>query len=253
MDTNKNGSLGSLQLDDKVSDVVLAVGAHPGDMEFMCGAMLINYTLNGLKCVILHMTDGSRGSLKLNIRDYAKQKRLEALKFGQKTGIEVKILDFEDGNLNNGPVEQSALAEKIREIRPGAIITHWKGSFHPDHRNTYSIVHKAALKAALPDGGKEHLVKLICYGENWEDHKDFYPQLYIDVTKAYSLWSEALNEMALARGEVGAFRYRQYYESLVRLRGAEGHCDYAQALMLEEHQIIPIFEKIPPFLKSYIY
>jgi hypothetical protein len=76
-----------------------------------------------------------------------------------------------------------------------------------------------------------HTVDSVLFPENWEDPQDFRPEVYIDISDSYDTWLEAASKYALFRGEVVSFPYRQYYESLATIRGAECRCGRATALM----------------------
>ncbi len=51
------------------------------------------------------------------------------------------------------------------------------------------------------------------------------------MSDSYDTWLDAAGKYALFRGEVSAFPYRRYYESLSLVRGAECRCARAAALM----------------------
>src|SRR4026207_555608 len=68
--------------------VILAVGAHAGDMELTTGALLIKQHKAGDRVVILHMTLGEGGNPKMSPSTYGGQKRREALAAAQGIGDE---------------------------------------------------------------------------------------------------------------------------------------------------------------------
>jgi LmbE family N-acetylglucosaminyl deacetylase len=238
----------------KAEGTIMAVGAHPGDVELMCGATLIKMQSNGARCIVVHLTDGSGGDRSQRREAYASQKKAEAKAFALNNSLETEVMDFEDGNLLSDTIVNNRLAEIIRTTKPRAIITHWENSFHPDHRATHSIVHRSSLLAAIPNEcGDTHLVDSIYYAENWEDIHDFKPNFYIDVSEVRSQWLSALNELAIARGETSNFRYLQYYDALSRLRGAEVGCEAAEAFMVGLYQIPRRLEGLPKDVYTYIY
>jgi len=234
-------------------DSIVAVGAHPGDIELMCGAMLMKFAASGARCVAVHVSDGAQGDLSSSPQHYGQQKSREGHAFAEEAGIEVKFLKFPDGYVTNDARLREQLVWILQDIRPRVVITHWRGSFHPDHRAVHAAVHDAALQAALPADGREHQVNLICYGENWEDHEGYSPDVYLDVSTVYEQWNDALQHLAMWRGEVISFRYSQYYRALSRLRGAECGCEFAETLMLSPHKRPSPHPTIPIELGTHVY
>ena len=119
----------------------LAIGAHPDDVEFGCGATLAKWAAGG--CDIHHLvcTDGSKGSwdpaedrarLVAARRD---EQRAAAAALGGRG--EVVFLDWPDGELEAGLRQRWEVAYWIRRLRPDVVLGHdpWRRyRLHPDHR-----------------------------------------------------------------------------------------------------------------------
>ena len=87
-------------------------------------------------------------------------------------GANVEILPYKDAELQVTEEAAWMVADLIRKYRPNVLITHWNGSFHPDHNNTHEIVRKSLFKASLPAFKRElppHSIRALLYSENWED------------------------------------------------------------------------------------
>jgi LmbE family N-acetylglucosaminyl deacetylase len=126
------------------------------------------------------------------------------------------------------------MADLIRQYKPTVILTHWQGSMHVDHINTYHIVHKALFRAALPAFERErppHSIKAILYPENWEDMEDYTPDVYVDVSDVWDDYLKLLNTHVLMRDSLSGFRYYDYYNALGTTRGALAGYDRAVTLM----------------------
>ncbi len=120
----------------------LAIGAHPDDVEFGCGATLAKWAAAG--CVVNHLvcTDGSKGSWDPG-EDVARlvatrqdEQRAAAKALGS-TG-EVVFLGWPDGELEAGLRQRWQVAYWIRTLRPDVVLGHdpWRRyRLHPDHRN----------------------------------------------------------------------------------------------------------------------
>ncbi|MCD6358127.1 MAG: PIG-L family deacetylase [Thermoproteales archaeon] len=217
---------------------LMVVGAHAGDAEVTCGGLIAKYARAGHEVVIVHMTLGERGHPRLSEEEYGEQKRREAEEAARILGAKPVFLPYRDGELPASDEVKFRLCDLIREYRPEIVITHWRGSFHKDHRNTYEVVRDAIFYAALPAIKRErpaHSVRALYFAENWEDPFGFEPQVYVDISDAFEVWREAASAYAFARGETG-FPYIEYYTCLFRIRGIESGFKYAQALMMPELQ-----------------
>ena len=148
----------------------------------------------------------------------------------------MKFLPYKDAEPPVSDKVKFAICDLVRELKPDIAITHWKGSFHKDHVNTYHNVMDGLFYAALPSVKRKlqaHKVKAIYFTENWEDPYDFKPEVYIDISEVFDSWLNAISSYTFARGEAG-FPYIDYYKSLARIRGIESGFTYAEAFMIQE-------------------
>jgi LmbE family N-acetylglucosaminyl deacetylase len=121
--------------------IALAIGAHPDDVEFGCGATLAKWAAAG--CVVHHLvcTDGSKGTwdpsadVAALVATRQDEQRAAAKALGA-TGT-VTFLGAVDGELEVTLALRGAVAEVIRRVRPDVVLGHdpWKRyRLHPDHR-----------------------------------------------------------------------------------------------------------------------
>src|ERR1043165_5808797 len=93
---------------------VLAVSAHPDDIELTCGGSLARLAAEGRKFGIVDLTRGEMGT-----RGSVEQREEEARRAGEIIGASFRrTLDFGDGGLRTGRGEELALIEEIRRARP---------------------------------------------------------------------------------------------------------------------------------------
>eukprot|EP01105_Mastigella_eilhardi_P023160 TRINITY_DN5796_c0_g1_i1.p1 TRINITY_DN5796_c0_g1~~TRINITY_DN5796_c0_g1_i1.p1 ORF type:complete len:575 (+),score=143.66 TRINITY_DN5796_c0_g1_i1:49-1773(+) len=216
---------------------VLVIGAHIGDAEISGGLVATKYARAGHRVTMLHMTAGEKGNPKMDDQVYRKQRIQEAQAAASIMGAEQCIvLDYKDGELQAEQATYDVLCAKIRELKPDVILTHWRGSFHRDHRATYQSVMEGAFLAALPgiktSGQPAHLVRGLYYLENWEDLEDYQPDLWLPLDDdTMAQWVRACEAHQLLRGEV-SFPYLQYYRGLAAKRGAEVSAKYAVTVSL---------------------
>ncbi len=226
---------------------ILAIGAHAGDMEIACGAILAKQAKLGDRVIFLHLTLGEGGNPKMSADEYGQQKRKEALEVDRLLGGETIFGPYKDGELPNDETARRYVANVIRMVKPTHIITHWKNSIHPDHSNTHAITVDAVLLASLPSvstvtpySSTEYPawrgVRSILYTENWEDMEGYQPYIYVDVTESYDTWANAVAKYEFIGGKISSFPYLNYYKSLAVVRGAEGGFKYAETFDIDKFE-----------------
>ncbi|HRX85872.1 MAG TPA: PIG-L family deacetylase [Phycisphaerae bacterium] len=214
---------------------VLAIGAHVGDAEITAGLLVAKYTAAGHRATMLHLTGGERGNPKMDAAEYRKQRVREAEATAKGLGAErCIVLDHPDGELHVNQDNIWQMCDLIRSLKPDIVLTHWRGSFHRDHRNAYELTMEGGFLAALPAIQRElpvHLIRGLYYLENWEDMDDYHPDLWVDVSDVLDTWVAACREHQLLRGEI-SFDYLHYYTGLAAKRGAEVGVKYAATVSL---------------------
>ena len=228
---------------------ILAIGAHAADMDLTAGALLAHQQKLGDRVVLLHMTLGEAGNPNLSPQQYAVQKRREAEAAAKDLGAEVIIGPYQDAMLPNNEEARRYVADVIRQVKPTCVITHWKNSFHKDHRNTHLIVVDAVLMAGLEAVKTAHApysgVRQIYYAENWEDDEGFQPYVYVDTSDVFEQWKKAVREYQMVRGGVSPFHYFDFYTSLEQMRGALIGKKCAVAMDVDDSAKRLVLEKLP--------
>jgi len=213
---------------------ILIVGAHALDGEIMAGALAARCVNEGGKATLLHISNGECGHPRLFPEDYIKQKKIEAKKAASILSAETYFWDIPDTKVENNYENQMHLANDIRKLRPNIVITHWKGSWHPDHVSTHFIVLRGIFLAALLSTDTKyppHKVNDILFSENWEDLDGFNSNISFDVSETFNVWKKAINSYELIRGNLSVFPYEDYYTSTMRRNGCLNGCKYAQSFI----------------------
>jgi len=144
--------------------IVLAIGAHPDDVEFGCGGTLAKWSTQGTVVHHLVCTDGSKGTwnpdadIAALIAARQVEQRNAATALGA-TGT-VSFLGYVDGELEHSKEVIDRIALAIRTITPDIVLSHdpWKRyRLHPDHRNTGLNVCDAIVAARDPHFLKHHM------------------------------------------------------------------------------------------------
>jgi LmbE family N-acetylglucosaminyl deacetylase len=130
---------------------VLALGAHPDDLEILCGGTLARYVEEGHEVVMCHATKGDRGSFEHTSEEIARIRHGEAARAAEICGAEHISLGLSDGEVNAGDVEQRMLViDLVRRTRPDVIITHSTGDYMVDHNEISKLAVDASFLSSLP-------------------------------------------------------------------------------------------------------
>ncbi len=124
---------------------ILAIAAHPDDVEQTCGGALIRMAEQGYRTGVLDLTAGdmgSRGTPDLRVAEAAKAAEHLLLSWRQN-------LRWPDARLENTVSARMTMAGVIRRIRPRTVILpYWTGR-HPDHYRAAEIGYEACFLAGL--------------------------------------------------------------------------------------------------------
>jgi LmbE family N-acetylglucosaminyl deacetylase len=224
---------------------LLAIGAHCGDVEVTCAAVLARHIEAGDRVVMLHLTLGEGGNPQLSPEAYGRQKRSEAIAAARTLGAEAVFGPYRDGQLPDDEQARRYVADIIRTYAPTHLIAHWRNSIHRDHATAHAVTMDAVLLASLEgvvtDHPRHRGVHGIYFMENWEDPEQFTPYVYVDVSDVFPRWKECVTQYEFIRGGISTFSYLDYYEALARLRGAEIGKKYAVAFdvdILDKKRIV---------------
>jgi bacillithiol biosynthesis deacetylase BshB1 len=123
---------------------LLALGAHPDDVEVHVGGLLALASDRGLKAAILDLTSGDLGT-----RGTPETRRVEAQEAARILGVPRFVLDFPDGRFMEDEANRLRLMAEIRRLRPRVLILPPPDDRHPDHRRAHRLAREAAFYAGL--------------------------------------------------------------------------------------------------------
>jgi bacillithiol biosynthesis deacetylase BshB1 len=131
--------------DRPVAVDVLAIAAHPDDVELTCGGTLASLKARGYRFGIIDLTRGEMGT-----RGTPEIRAAEARKAAEILGSEFReSLDLGDGGLGREREQELAVIDVIRREKPRLILTPYPEDRHPDHRRAGQLVTDAAYYAGL--------------------------------------------------------------------------------------------------------
>lgn len=142
---------------------VLAIGAHPDDIELGCGATLVGHRRRGDHVSMLVMTTGERGP------QYARSRITEQEDAAALLGADLLWGGFEDGAVPEGRASVDAIQRVLREAEADLVYTHSPRDTHQDHRAT-AVASLAACR---------RLSRILLYEA--PTTQGFNPTVYVDV------------------------------------------------------------------------
>lgn len=219
---------------------IMAIAAHPGDALFAMGAVVALQVHLGSQGMFLSLSLGEKGSPKVAPSEYGSLQRQSAERAARMLGARAEFLDYPDAEIPESEETKFAVCDFIRQYQPDVVVTHWRGSWHKDHKACYQIVIDAVFYAGLPALARKqpaHAVKRVFFAENWEDADGFAADTYLDIAPVFDRWLEACAAFPMWRGETG-FRYNDYYRGLAIMRGCLSGYKYAVALMSAPENIV---------------
>ncbi len=194
---------------------VLAIGAHPDDIELSCGGTLLKlrkeYDANIYSLVF------SKGELKSDPLTRAK----EQAKAGEFLGVsETKLLDYKDGSIFADSNLVNEIEQVVKEYQPDLIFTHCIDDVHQDHRN----IGWATLSAT-----RRKKPAILLYASLFTRDR-FTPNLYIDISKHLD---QKLKLLSLFKSQ-GTNEYMdpEVIKAQARESGLHSGCKYAEEFYL---------------------
>lgn len=154
---------------------ILAIGAHPDDIELGCGATLALFKRKGHEVYLLVLTKGEASG-------DPKVRKNECEASAQSIGADKLFFgNLQDTKITDGIETILEIERFINQINPDVIFAHSYKDGHQDHRN----VGMAALSAA------RNSKKVLLY-ESPAALREFLPQLFVDVTSTFDIKLKAL-------------------------------------------------------------
>jgi LmbE family N-acetylglucosaminyl deacetylase len=126
---------------------ILAIHAHPDDVEFQCAGTLLLLRAQGCHLTIAVMTPGDCGSDELPPDEIAALRREEARRAAHVVGAESVCLEFRDLSIDVDDPSRRRVTEALRRARPDIVLTAPPVDYMSDHENTSRLVRDACFAA----------------------------------------------------------------------------------------------------------
>jgi LmbE family N-acetylglucosaminyl deacetylase len=197
---------------------ILAVGAHPDDVEFGCAPLLIQEIQNGNQVRILVLSKGEAGS-----SGSPEEREEEAREAARVIGAEIEFLEMGgDCHIQHSPANSVTIARELRQFQPSIVLAPTLDeNQHPDHSATARLVRDASRLARY--GGLSdlkglpvhHIASLYFYSIT----QVFLPrpEIVIDISDVVTQWD---NAMACHKSQLKTKAYPKLAHSRARAMGA---------------------------------
>lgn len=124
---------------------ILAIGAHPDDVELGCGGTIAKMISEGKTVAIIDLTKGELGT-----RGTDKTRKQEAADAANILGISAREnLEMKDGFLQNSEEYQMRIVKMIRKYQPEIVLANATDDRHPDHAKAAKLVSDACFLSGL--------------------------------------------------------------------------------------------------------
>jgi N-acetylglucosamine malate deacetylase 1 len=161
---------------------LLAIAAHPDDVELTCGGTLLKMAQRGYKTGILDLTAGemgTRGTPETRAKEAAKAAKFLSVNWRGTLGVP-------DSDVQPSRQHKLRLAAVIRQLRPKTVILPYWEARHPDHYHASTLGYEACFLAGLkqlPIEGDACRPFKILYATSY--YADVRPTFVVDITAQY--------------------------------------------------------------------
>jgi len=213
---------------------VLAVGAHPDDLEILCAGTLARFARQGNEVSMAYACRGDKGHFEIEPDELAKIRTKEARDSAAVIGAASLRLGIDDLELRVERPNVMRFVDLIRRTRPDIIITHHPEDYMPDHTVTSKLVFDASFIATLPHTKTRHRhwqkVTPIYYMDTLAG-VNFEPCEYVDITESLQTKLEMLRKHS---SQIEWLRNHdkidiiEFVKTVARFRGLQSGTKYAE-------------------------
>ena len=214
---------------------VLAIGAHPDDIEIACSGTLAKCVKRGDKVTVCHVSSGNLGHVIIPPDELRVIRAAEAKKAGGMAGIKVVCAGFDDLEIfDNNKAARDKIVDVIKSVNPDFIITHNPDDYMPDHTAVSRLVFDASFTATLPNyksGVKEAARLVPIYYMDTLAGVNFQPEEYVDISEEIDLkirMLECHESQLVWMKEHDGIDFADMVRTCSRYRGYQCGAEYAE-------------------------
>jgi LmbE family N-acetylglucosaminyl deacetylase len=223
---------------------ILAIHAHPDDLEISSGGTLIRLAARGHHITMVTLAPGDCGTAEMGPEEIAAVRRQEAARAAAVIGAEYFCAEFRDVAIFSDDPSRRRVVEVLRKTRPDLIITAPPVDYMCDHEATSELVRDAVFAAPIPnyDTRDPHpaaplaaMPHLYFTDPNSGRDREFnvvIPDFLVDIKDVFEKKREALSQHESQRNWLrkhhGVDEYLMMMERGARERGALGGLELAE-------------------------
>lgn len=216
---------------------ILAIGAHPDDIELGCAGTLARCIARGDSVTMAVVCKGDAASCGMT-KDEIVSVRAGELKDAAKTlGAELIHIGLPDFGVWVSRDLLKPLVDTIRQAKPDVVFTHYFGDYGGDHNNTFTGVLDACLAAVVPTFESD-LAPLeqqpFLYMMEPLGGYAYQPQVYVDITETFDVKVKMLEchkSQMDWMSRWGGMDCRQYVDVVARFRGYQCGVTHAEGFI----------------------
>jgi LmbE family N-acetylglucosaminyl deacetylase len=231
---------------------ILAIHAHPDDIETLGAATLAMLAARGHRIAIVTVTAGDCGSDQHSLGETAQIRKAEAVRSAAMIGAAYRCGDVPDLCVFNDDPCRRTVTELVRWAAPDMVITASPGDYHPDHEAVSLLVRDACFASSVPNyrtgpatplAAIPHLYFMDPIGGRERDGTKVVGDFGVDVSDGF----EMKQRMLAAHESQGAWVARQHgvpdqlasMERWTRRRGRDFGVDLAEGFRQYRHHPYP--------------
>ncbi|HBP37220.1 MAG TPA: PIG-L family deacetylase [Clostridiales bacterium] len=222
---------------------ILAIGAHPDDIEYGCAGTLARYASQGHKVFVATATNGNIGSAHHTMEEIAAIRKAEAKASAALIGAEYICLDYDDEMFFEDRAARLKFIDLVRYCRADVILTHNPEDYNPDHELTSKIINDIAVMIPIahlktPNPPYEVIPKIF-YFETAHGLR-FIPTDYVDITdfmdvklKMLGTHRSQIQWMSdnFQENDAGGDKFFENASIIARFRGMQSGVKYAEGFI----------------------
>jgi LmbE family N-acetylglucosaminyl deacetylase len=201
---------------------ILAIGAHPDDLEYGCAGTLIKHAQRGDDVFMMIITDGSAGG----DPEVRSAEQLEAAKIvGAR---DVFFAGYQDTQFECHRESITKIEDVVRQVEPDTVYTHFGEDTHQDHRHIARAVVPAAR--SVPN---------LLFFEGYSS-QEFLPTVFVDISTVIDQKLAALEAHAsqVPKTNIQSMSIVDIAQSAANFRGIQGRVTYAEGFVPLRHFIL---------------
>ena len=216
---------------------VLAVGAHPDDIEILCAGTLARYKREGWEVFMAYLCNGDTGHTEIPQKELVKIRESEAHESAKILGAHIEGGYFSDFGVFLDEKSRRIVVDLVRKAKPDVVLTHFPEDYQWDHRMTSQLVVVATFLANMPyyetDYPFHTKIPPIYYMDTLAGIS-FQPAEYVDISDTIEIKEKMLRchqSQYLWLKKLGKIDYVDFMKTQSAFRGYQCGVRYAEGFI----------------------